>query len=217
MIRHVLAAALVSAAFVAAPVQAATFTYPSGTRQVAINSVGPVGQSFVTTGGTLTSFGFQFGLLQAAPQTGEVTLQLRSGEGLTGALVATAVQQVNVTALRTLTWFDFAFSDVALTANQSYTAVLSTANTRLAIGFGPNSNSTADAYSAGRLISTSGPTSSFTGCANDVNSVCDANFRLTVEPAAAAIPEPATWATMLVGLFAVGYAARRRTRVAFAA
>lgn len=37
---------------------------------------------------------------------------------------------------------------------------------------------------------------------------------LSITPQAAAVPEPATWAMMLIGLGAVGYALRRRGKVA---
>ena len=39
----------------------------------------------------------------------------------------------------------------------------------------------------------------------------------TLAPAASAVPEPATWAMMLIGVGAVGFAARRRARVRTAA
>lgn len=215
MIRHVLAAALASAAFVAAPAGAAE--YISGTRLATIASVGPVGQSFVAEGGLLTSFGFQFGVLNGSQTNSEMVLRLLNGTGLTGTEVATSRGTVTGPTNRTPGWFDFAFSNVTLTAGATYTALLSTTSTRLGIAFGPNSTSTTDAYADGRLIATVPSSNSFTGCTASADSLCDANFRFTVEPVAAAIPEPATWATMLVGLFAVGYAARRRTRVAFAA
>lgn len=216
MIRHILAAALASAAFVAAPVQAAEFV--SGTRLATIASVGPVGQSFVAEeGGLLNSFGFQFGLLNGSQPNSEMVLRLLSGTGLTGAEVATSRATVTGPTNRTPVWFDFGFRDVRLTAGETYTALLSTTSTRLSIAFGPALGSTTDRYADGRLIATVPSSNSFTGCTADATSLCDANFRFTVEPAVAPIPEPATWATMLVGLFGVGYAARRRTRVAFAA
>lgn len=215
MIRHILAAALASAAFAAVPAQAAE--YLSGTRLANINTVGPVGQSFVAEGGLLTSFGFQFAVLNAGQPNSDVTLRLLSGTGLSGAEVASRTAAVTGPTNRTPVWFDFGFANLALTAGQTYTALLSTTSTRLSIAFGPASTSTADAYAPGRLVATVPSSNSFTGCAADATSVCDANFRFTVEPGAAAIPEPATWATMLTGLFAIGYAARRRTRVAFAA
>lgn len=47
------------------------------------------------------------------------------------------------------------------------------------------------------------------------------NGQLTISPVAAAVPEPATWAMMILGMGAVGFAMRRRhkvtTRVSYAA
>jgi len=215
MIRHVLAAVLASTALAAAPADALEVV--SGTRLANISSVGPLGQSFVAENGLLTSFGFQFAVLNAGQPNSDLTFRLLNGAGLNGTEVASRTATVTGPTNRTPVWFDFSLDSVALTAGQTYTALLSTASTRLSIAFGPASTSTTDAYAGGRLVSTVPSSQSFTGCTADATSRCDANFRFTVQPVAAAIPEPATWATMIVGLFAVGYAARRRTRVAFAA
>lgn len=39
------------------------------------------------------------------------------------------------------------------------------------------------------------------------------NGQLTISPVAAAVPEPATWGMMILGMGAVGYALRRRQKV----
>jgi len=213
MIRYFLAVAAAAGAAASAPAA----EYVSGARLANVATQGPVGQSFVAETGLLNSFGFQFAGLTTSAVSATVTFALRQGAGSTGALVATRTATVAGAANRALNWFDFDLTGLtgAVVAGQTYTALVSTGTANLGLAFGPDvdedgvATSTA-VYAGGAMVAGR----AIGGCGTG-NALCDANFRFTTA-AAAAVPEPATWATMIVGLFAVGYAVRRR-RVAFAA
>ncbi len=120
-----------------------------------------------------------------------------------------------------------AVTGVAVTAGSTYTATVSATNNRLGLVYGPNVNlstgqpiaGAGDAYAGGRLFST-GTQIGGAICQGSA-SICDANFRFTTAAATPAVPEPATWAMMLVGFGGIGFAMRRRkskvtTNIAYA-
>lgn len=183
----------------------------SGNRGVTVLGGGPVAQTFVATDSLLTSFGFQFGS-SSAVQVANVTFSLLSGSGLGGTTLATSTTAL--TGLRprnstSYTFYDVFNGSVALTAGQTYTALLTTSSSNLSLIFGPDSTETTDldAYLGGALIQRN---------TNDIScrtGVCDANFRFTATATpVAAVPETSTWILMLAGFGAVGTALRYRRR-----
>ncbi len=216
-----LALSLSALATTAAHAETTMITGGSGQRSLGIQFFGPVGQSFTVNDPLLRSFGFQFQTLNANQANAPVTLTIRQGEGLTGSVVASATETIlGIPTGRIPTFFDFDFTGTTLLSGQSYTALLSTTSSRYGLVYGPDINIFngqvlgGDAYSGGKLVSTrtlSDP------CASD--SVCDANFRFTTNAAIGAVPEPATWAMMILGFGLIGGAMRsqrRRMRAAFA-
>jgi len=217
MIRRAILAAAFCSAILPAAASAASVTTVAGTRLGTVSQLGPIGQSFVADEGLLNSFGFQFALANSGTADAQVTFQLLEGAGLGGSSIFSRTATVTGPTGRTGVFYDFASLGVALTVGQSYTAVLSAASNRFALVFGPAAGATTDAYAQGSLFATTPSSAAFNGCAAAI-STCDANFRFTTSAAAAAVPEPATWATMIGGLVLVGgVARRRRARVSFAA
>ncbi|KQU55811.1 hypothetical protein ASG67_06770 [Sphingomonas sp. Leaf339] len=207
MNRLALIAALATATVAAPSAEAATTMVTAGTRGLQILEYGPAGQSFTTTESQLLSFGFQFQTANASMANDPVTLTLLAGSGLNGVTVATRTVTLPTSAARTSFWYDFDLAGTTLIANTSYTALLSTTSIRLAVMYGPSLMPTpngADAYSGGSLVATK-PQIGY--CLTDP---CDANFRFTT--VAGAVPEPATWAMMLVGFAMVGGTVRYRRR-----
>lgn len=211
MLRHLAAAALAAISFTASAADASVVV-TSGTRGATIGTSGPIGQTFVADGVALSSFGFQFATGNTAAENTPVTFQLLLGAGLTGAEVVSRTATLSIPTGRTPTWYDFDLTGTTLVLGQSYTALVSTGSTRLSLIFGPNLSTSGvpasgDAYLPGSLIATRSFETTTPYCAT--NNTCDANFRFT-SLAAAAVPEPATWAMMMVGLFAVGASMRAR-------
>lgn len=208
-------AALFAAASLAPGIaSAAPITVNSGTRGVTIGGMsGPVGQSFVASDALLTSFGFQFAVANNVPDAG-VSFSLLSGAGLAGPVITTRSATLSGLSGRTPVFYDFDLTGTVLTIGQSYTALVSSSSTRLALIFGPNLGTSGvpvsgDAYAAGALLSTR-PIDSY--CST--SGACDANFRTNAVAVAAAVPEPATWAMLLIGFAMVGGSARYRRRMA---
>lgn len=193
----------------AAPSQAAeTITVVSGIRGVTVASNGPVAQTFIATDATLTNFGFQLASSISGQTGGAVTFSLLEGAGTTGTTLATQTVALSGLVFRPAT--NPGFTDVftgiaALRTGQAYTALLSNASSNVSLLFGPDSSSTRDAYVSGALIKNNALDRACGG-----NSYCDANFRFTTAAATPAVPEPATWALMLVGFGAIGFGMRRR-------
>ena len=201
------AAALALAALSAGSAQAATTTtVVSGTRGVVIASNGPVAQTFVADGSLLTNFGFQFSSSAAAVTTGTVTFSLLAGTATSGAELARQTVSLAGLAQRSAAFYDVFTGSVGVVAGQTYTALLSGASVNLSLGFGPNSTGDVDAYAPGVLIKNN---AFDRACTN--NSYCDANFRFTTS-AAAAVPEPGTWAMLLLGFGMIGSSIRLRHR-----
>ncbi|NIJ08952.1 hypothetical protein FHS31_002582 [Sphingomonas vulcanisoli] len=218
MLRHFLAAAVLAA--VATPaLQAATTTVMSGSgiRALQIAYYSPVGQSFISAGTELTSFGFDFQTFNQGQANTPVTLTLRSGDGLTGAIVASRTMTLpTIPYDRDNHWYDFDFTGTALTAGATYTALLSTSSSLLGIVYGPDVNIYTgavlggDAYTGGEIVTSQTLSSP---CAAG-NNICDTNFRFTTTGDAAAVPEPASWAMMVGGFALLGATLRRRRATA---
>lgn len=217
-----IAAALLACGCVAAavPASAATLQVVSGQtnpRAVTISSFDPLGQSFTAIDTDLTSFGFQFSSLNPDRVNDPISFSLLAGEGLSGAsLFTTAFTLPTSINSRTPTWYDFDITGANVTVGQKYTAVLSTsASARNAVVLGPGYNSSTgqfsggDAYAGGRAFF-SAP--SYANC-DATPSNCDLNFRVTGNTAVVApVPEPASWAMMMLGIGLAGGTLRRRRR-----
>ncbi len=187
-----------------------TVSIVSGNRGVPVQGGGPVAQTFVATDSLLTNFGFQFATTSASQTTANVTFSLLAGNGLGGTALTSSTANLAGLQFRTGTMFYDVFNgSVALTAGQTYTALLTTTSANLALMFGPAlaQTSNLDAYAGGSLIQKNiNDTSCNTG-------VCDANFRFTTTAApVAAVPETATWMMLLAGFGMVGAALRYRRR-----
>lgn len=191
----------------------------TGARGVQILAFGPVGQSFTAIDSTLTSFGFQFQTFNASAANSPVSFSLLAGAGLGGASIYSQSLTLPTTLPgRTGVFHDFAVPDLAVTIGDVYTAVLSSASTRVGVALGPEYdiyNGTAlggDAYAGGRAYFATQP---FGNCTNDAGSNCDLNFRVSgLRAIAAAVPEPASWGMMILGVGLAGGAVRRRRSTA---
>lgn len=200
---------------------AAIIENTAGDRGATISFFDPLGQSFTAIDSRLTSIGFQFESLNPTAANDPLTLTLRAGEGLTGAVLATVTATLPASINdRTPVFYDFALGNTAVTIGGKYTAVLTTSSSaRNAVAFGPRSTNTAqplgpDAYLGGRAFFTGDP-DPYGFCTS--SGQCDLNFRVIGATPAGAVPEPASWA-MLIGGFALtgGALRRRRATRAFA-
>lgn len=200
MFRRALAAAiLVSTSSVAASASAQTtfqnidFTDASSGGFTIANQ--GVGQSFTAVAPTIGSIGVRLVVLNSfAPYT-PITYNLYAGNGFRGPLVTSRT----VSFRETTGLFDIDFFGTTLNVGSSYTLGLVTSSPLQAIGISRN------AYSGG------------TAYANGVARP-DLDFAFRVLDA---VPEPGTWAMMVLGVGFVGGALRRRhksmTRVSHAA
>lgn len=211
--KSIFASAALAVALVAAPAQAGTIEVVSGQqRSFILPPFGPVGQSFTAIDTNLTSFGFQFTALNPTNANLPFTFTLLEGAGLDGAVISTRTFTLPTSIGSTPTWFDFDITGALVTAGQIYTAVLSSASTRNGPVMGPNINIfngqelSGDAYAGGRAYFTN---EVYPNCERTGN--CDLNFRVTGTTAVAGVPEPATWAMLIMGFGAVGGALRRRS------
>ena len=225
--RHKFLAALITSLSIlpmtisAAQAETTIVTGGSGQRATTIPFTGTIGQSFTVNDTLLQSFGFQFNTLNASQANAPVTLTIRQGAGLTGDIIASVTETLfGIPATREPAFFDFDFTGTTLISGQSYTALLTTSSSRYGLIYGPDINIFTgqflggDAYANGSLISERPLTEP---CLS--SGICDANFRFTTVAATGAVPEPATWAMMILGFGLVGGTLRSRrhkTRVAFA-
>ncbi|MBW8754967.1 MAG: PEP-CTERM sorting domain-containing protein [Sphingomonadales bacterium] len=222
MIRQLVTLAVAAGALTLAPAANATQTLqvisgPADTRAVTVSAAGAIGQSFKAFTDTLTSVGFQFNTLNPGAANSPLTLAIYGGETLTGsALFSTSFTlPSSITSRDTVAWVDIAVPSLSLTNGNLYSLVLSAASTRPAVLLGPDFNvntglfSGGDAYADGKLLTNwSSIYSNCTGAANN----CDLNFRVSGETLAAAVPEPSTWLTLVLGMGAIGAAMRRPRR-----
>lgn len=186
-------------------------TSGSGQRSLGIDAHDPLGQIFTATDSSLLSFGFQLQTLNSGQQNSPITLTLLTGAGFNGSVVATrTLTPLGIPTTRTPTWVDFDFTGTPLQVGQAYTALLSGSSNRYGLVYGPDISLNTgaaigpDAYAGGSIIASAGLSGICSG-----GGVCDANFRvsgITVAP----VPEPATWAMMLVGFGAIGYSVRQQ-------
>ena len=213
---------LASAPAVAATLQVAPGV-PSADPNVRLRSfvpggfTGPFGQSFTAIDSTLNTIGFQFNALNPNLAGAAYTLTLLSGETLTGSsLVSRTFTLPASINSNTPVWYDIDIGAIGAVIGQRYTAVLSSSDFRNGIVLGPiysyttGSQVSGDTYAGGRFFSGGNPV--YSDCPNTPASPCDLNFRVTGTTAIAAVPEPASWATMLGGFFAAGGVLRRRSR-----
>ncbi|MEG8041275.1 PEPxxWA-CTERM sorting domain-containing protein [Sphingomonas sp. LR60] len=196
------------ATVLALPAQAATVVQDAGgSRGLSLYQNGPVGQSFTMVGSALTSFGFQFQTISTTNANAPLTFSLLDG-GTLGATVLAQVTGLPATgAARQNFWYDFDLGGIALTEGATYTAMVSATTDRLGLVYGPAANATADGYAGGQLL-TSKP--AFNAASNCTKGICDANFRFTsTDATGGAVPEPASWAMLMLGFGAIGYTLRR--------
>ncbi|MFN7177316.1 MAG: PEPxxWA-CTERM sorting domain-containing protein [Thermaurantiacus sp.] len=222
MRRFAPALAAVAALAVAAPAAAAELVVDTGLRiQTMSFTGGEFGQSFLAPGAELLTIGVQFATLNPAAAQNSVTVRLREGEGLGGAILrAITLTPVNTGRDGPFVFTDFDFSGILLDPGVAYTLTLvnNGGGARNGIVFGPNlinppfgQEFGPDPYPDGRLIFAAG----FNPCGGAQVPQCDLNFRVATADVITAIPEPATWAMLIMGFGLVGSAIRgRRTAAA---
>ncbi len=167
-----------------------------------ISYFGPIGQSFVAFAPMLTSIGFVYRVSTSFVPIAPVTMNLYGGAGFAGDLIATRTFTPGADGNN---FFDTDFTGTALTVGSTYTAAVSTPTAYFGIAVTPNIYDGGQAYSridlADYPIGAGGRT-------------LDLQFRIVATDAIAAVPEPATWAMMLVGFGLVGAGLRRRAPAA---
>ena len=183
-------------------------------RAVQVASFDPIGQTFTAFSDIISSVGFQFITLPSFPAAprGPLTLSIFAGEALNGSALFTTSFNLpqSVNNRDTPVWVDVVVPELAVARNQTYSLVLNASTAFPALVMGPGFSSQTgqffggDAYAGGKLISTGTTYANCQGAANN----CDANFRVTGNLVAAAVPEPGAWAMMIVGFLAVGGAMR---------
>lgn len=160
-------------------------------------------------------FGFEFTTLNPSAANTPLTFNLYAGGTLTGtSLFSTSfVLPTTISSRTTDAFVDLALPDIVVVPGSRYSAVITASSVRPALLVGPSFNvqanrlSGGDNYAGGRLLTNA--TAIYSNCQGAANN-CDANFRVTGNLVGAAVPEPATWALMLLGFGAVGGSLRRR-------
>ena len=215
-------AALLACALPAAAQKTDTLEVVSGTtsfRGVTVSFVDPIGQSFTAFSDTISSVGFQFVTFNNTANT-PLSLAIYAGETLTGTALfnTTFTLPTSINNRNLPEWVDVAVPNLAVSRDQTYSLVLNATSTRAGLVVGPGYNSSSgqffggDAYAGGKLISAA---TTYANCVG-ANNNCDANFRVTGQTFAAAVPEPGSWALMILGFGITGSALRgsRKRRVA---
>lgn len=209
-------AAAIACALPAAAATTQTLEVVSGTefpRAVTVSAADPLGQTFTAFTDTLTSVGFEFTTLNNTANS-DLSLSIYAGEALSGTSLFDAVFQLpaTLTNRNQREWVDIAVPSLALVQGQTYSLVLTATSSRAALITGPGFSSQqnrffgGDAYLGGRLITDW--TGIYANCRGTANN-CDANFRVTGDLIAAAVPEPSSWALLILGFGVVGGALRR--------
>lgn len=183
-------------------------------RKVTIAAFDPIGQSFTAATDTLSSFGFDFSTLNPTVVNSPLSFSLYAGETLTGtALFNTSFTLPDSINSRNVEqFFDIALPNLAVVRGNRYSAVLTASSNRAALLVGPGFNvqtgmlTGGDAYVGGQLLNTGNAV--YPNCAGPADN-CDANFRVTGAIATAAVPEPSTWALLMLGFAVVGGMLRR--------
>lgn len=176
---------------------------------------GEFGQSFLAPGAELLTLGVQFATLNPTLPQNSVTIRLREGAGLGGPILGSlTVLPENQPRTGPFVFSDFDFSGITLVPGAPYTITLvnNGSGGRNGIVFGPNLVNPPflpfgpDPYPDGRLFFAFG----FNPCGTVSAPDCDLNFRVVTAEMRAVIPEPASWAMLILGFGLVGSALRRR-------
>ncbi len=193
------AAAVSALALVAAPAQAAT---------IAQNQDGPLttisaffGQSFTATGtGAYNNIAFNFyDSGSNAYAAGKLYVFDTAYSGTVNGLTT-----ANYLGVATAAGNLFSFgTGLVINSGKQYFAYSDSA-----LSF---QGSPSNPYAGGRLFRSDSATSTYAANASATGE--DARFLVTGSVVAAAVPEPATWALMILGMGAVGFAMRRRSKV----
>jgi len=182
---------------------------------VSTNGAMSMGQTFSTSDSLLTNFAFQFASSTRTDTSASVTFSLLSASGTTLASSTTLLTGLQFRTSPAFSYYDVFNGSVALTPGETYSALVTTTVSYLALVFSPNTAAASnaandpvnDAYAAGAVIRNN---------AGDIvcsRGICDANFRFTSSVApVAAVPESATWVMMLAGFGLVGGGLRYRRR-----
>lgn len=200
-LRSVAGAFALGAVSLCVPAAASTIGTNESNAQFAVNFYEPIGQSFVAVDPLLVSIGFKFAQMNPGFPQQPVRVDLYSGFGTGGTLIASRTESFNA-PIASAEYHDFDFSGVSLAVGQQYSAAISI------VGDSPNLGvfaTTANGYIHGQLFA-SQPT-----IASCDAGQCDLTFRVT--GVSAAVPEPATWAMMLGGFGLAGAAVRRRAKL----
>jgi hypothetical protein len=211
------AASAAALSFALPATAAETLQVVSGTtspRAVTVSAFDPIGQTFTAFTDLVTSVGFEFTTLNSGSANTPLTLNIYAGETLTGTslFTSTFTLPASLDMRDERAWVDIALPGLAVTRGAFYSLVLTATSSRAALLTGPGFNSSTgqffggDAYAGGRLLGTPQPYANCNGATNN----CDANFRVTGENLVAAVPEPGTWAMLILGFGVVGGALRRR-------
>jgi hypothetical protein len=190
-----------------AAAHAGTILNDTATSQVQVEYFGPIGQSFTAIDDQLVSIGFKLGTLNQGFPNDPVTVDLYSGTGTGGTLLASDTLTLPA-SLDYTAFTNFDFSGTTLTVGGIYSAVVSIDGSSPHTGIGL---SLTDTYSGGTAFSQN------LGDAGCNPGACDLAFQVVGTSAAGAVPEPATWAMMILGFGAAGAALRQRRRTAAAA
>lgn len=158
---------------------------------------GPLGQSFKAVDANLKSIGFNYTVLNPGFSPSAITLQLFEGEGTGGTQIAS--RTFNLSNPYGIT--DTDFTGVTLAVGSIYTAALSTSSPYQGVYV------TGDDYADGHLFSPNASTGDPSGGVDR-----DLAFRV-IGATTAGVPEPASWALMIVGFGAIGATVRRRNKV----
>lgn len=192
-------------------------------RKVTVSAFDPIGQSFTAFTDTISSIGFQFSTLNPSRVNSPLSFSLFKGETLTGTSLFTQsfTLPASITSRDVAEWVYIDLGDLMVNNGESYTAVINATSSFAALALGPGYNPSTgvftggDAYAGGKLLTNS--SSIYANCQGASNN-CDLNFSVTGD-FASAVPEPSTWALLILGFGVVGAAMRRkaqRTTVSYA-
>nr|WP_202975752.1 PEPxxWA-CTERM sorting domain-containing protein [Bradyrhizobium algeriense] len=212
----------------AAPLLDASYS-PTGTNTLIVGSRLSSAETFtVLNTGTMTSAAVELGYF--GTPTADIRLQIRTltsglpSELSTGSSVL-ASASLSYTSIGTApSWVTFNFTDFAVTAGQQLALVMTSATTGGEYAWRgdfswPKFSYPSGTYSGGRAYTegtSTVPQHLTWGDLSLCNTTCnnpalaDFSFRTFVDPTVSAVPEPSTWAMMILGFAGVGFMAYRR-------